>query len=165
MEESEITAETETAEDPAGLEDPAGPEDPASLKPFELAFPGPLRDQLVAAVLSGEKTSTTGLLVEYEVEGDALPRVGERWALIDSRGLPVAVVETTEVRVLPVGEIDLRFAIEEGEGYTTVAEWRASHERFWHGAEMREFLGDPEFTVTDATVAVAERFKVVRRLG
>ncbi|MFD0147744.1 MULTISPECIES: ASCH domain-containing protein [unclassified Streptomyces] len=159
MEESEITAETESPEDPAG------PEDPASLKPFELAFPGPLRDQLVAAVLSGEKTSTTGLLVEYEVEGDALPRVGERWALIDSRGLPVAVVETTEVRVLPVGEIDLRFAVEEGEGYTTVAEWRASHERFWHGAEMREFLGDPEFTVTDATVAVAERFEVVRRLG
>ncbi|MFE5615896.1 ASCH domain-containing protein [Streptomyces sp. NPDC056470] len=159
MEESEITAGTETAGDPAG------PEDPASLKPFELAFPGPLRDQLVAAVLSGEKTSTTGLLVEYEVEGDALPRVGERWALIDSRGLPVAVVETTEVRVLPVAEIDLRFAVEEGEGYTTVAEWRASHERFWHGAEMREFLGDPEFTVTDATVAVAERFKVVRRLG
>ncbi|MFC8272894.1 ASCH domain-containing protein [Streptomyces sp. NPDC057271] len=153
MEESETTAQTETLEDPA------------SLKPFELAFPGPLRDRLVAAVLAGEKTSTTGLLVEYEVEGDELPRVGERWALIDSRERPVAVVETTEVRVLPVGEIDLRFAIEEGEGYTTVAEWRASHERFWHGAEMREFLGDPEFTVTDATVAVAERFRVVRHLG
>ncbi|MEU6984391.1 ASCH domain-containing protein [Streptomyces sp. NPDC046324] len=150
MEQSEITEQLEN---------------PESLKPLELAFPGPLRDQLVAAVLSGEKTSTTGLMVEYEVEGEELPRVGERWALIDSQERPVAVVETTEVRVLPVGEIDLPFAIEEGEGYTTVAEWRASHERFWHGAEMREFLGDPEFTVTDATVAVAERFKVVRRLG
>ncbi|MEU6876660.1 ASCH domain-containing protein [Streptomyces sp. NPDC046712] len=140
-------------------------EDPESLKPLALAFPGPLRDQLVAAVLSGEKTSTTGLMVAFEVEGEELPRVGERWALIDSEERPVAVVETTEVRVLPVGEIDLQFAIDEGEGYTTVAEWRASHERFWHGAEMREFLGDPEFTVTDATMAVAERFEVVRRLG
>ncbi|WSF21881.1 ASCH domain-containing protein [Streptomyces sp. NBC_01353] len=140
-------------------------ENPDSLKPFALAFPGPLRDQLVAAVLSGEKTSTTGLMVEFEAEGEELPRVGERWALLDSEERPVAVVETTEVRVLPVGEIDLRFAIDEGEGYTTVAEWRASHDRFWHGAEMREFLGDPEFTVTDATMAVAERFKVVRRLG
>lgn len=74
------------------------------------------------------------------------------------------MVETTEVSVLPVGEIDLRFAIDEGEGYETVDEWRSSHDRFWHGAEMREFLGDPEFTVTDATMAVAERFRVVRLL-
>ncbi|WP_434404532.1 ASCH domain-containing protein [Streptomyces sp. NBC_01353] len=154
--------QTESAEQ---VENPEPVENPDSLKPFALAFPGPLRDQLVAAVLSGEKTSTTGLMVEFEAEGEELPRVGERWALLDSEERPVAVVETTEVRVLPVGEIDLRFAIDEGEGYTTVAEWRASHDRFWHGAEMREFLGDPEFTVTDATMAVAERFKVVRRLG
>jgi uncharacterized protein YhfF len=139
-------------------------DDPASLKPLALAFPGPLRDELVAAVLSGAKTSTTGLVVEFEAEGEELPRVGERWALVDSGERPVAVVETTEVRVLPVGEIDLRFAIDEGEGYETVDEWRSSHDRFWHGAEMREFLGDPEFTVTDATMAVAERFRVVRLL-
>ncbi|MEU9295948.1 ASCH domain-containing protein [Streptomyces sp. NPDC048266] len=139
-------------------------DDPASLKPLALAFPGPLRDELVAAVLSGAKTSTTGLVVEFEAEGEELPRVGERWALVDSGERPVAVVETTEVRVLPVGEIDLRFAIDEGEGYETVEEWRSSHDRFWHGAEMREFLGDPEFTVTDATMAVAERFRVVRLL-
>ncbi|MBX9426155.1 ASCH domain-containing protein [Streptomyces lateritius] len=139
-------------------------DDPASLKPLALAFPGPLRDELVAAVLSGAKTSTTGLVVEFEAEGEELPRVGERWALVDSGERRVAVVETTEVRVLPVGEIDLRFAIDEGEGYETVEEWRSSHDRFWHGAEMREFLGDPEFTVTDATMAVAERFRVVRLL-
>ncbi|MFE5487064.1 ASCH domain-containing protein [Streptomyces sp. NPDC056527] len=154
--------QTESAEQ-VGNTEPV--DDPESLKPLALAFPGPLRDQLVAAVLSGGKTSTTGLMVEFESEGEELPRVGERWALLDSEERPVAVVETTEVRVLPVGEIDLPFAIDEGEGYTTVAEWRASHERFWHGAEMREFLGDPEFTVTDATIAVAERFRVVRQLG
>ncbi|MFC8764472.1 ASCH domain-containing protein [Streptomyces sp. NPDC057193] len=139
-------------------------DDPASLKPLALAFPRPLRDELVAAVLSGAKTSTTGLVVEFEAEGEELPRVGERWALVDSGERRVAVVETTEVRVLPVGEIGLRFAIDEGEGYETVEEWRSSHDRFWHGAEMREFLGDPEFTVTDATMAVAERFRVVRLL-
>lgn len=147
-----------------GVDDMRRVDDPASLKPLALAFPGPLRDELVAAVLSGAKTSTTGLVVEFEAEGEELPRVGERWALVDSGERPVAVVETTEVRVLPVGEIDLRFAIDEGEGYETVEEWRSSHDRFWHGAEIREFLGDPEFTVTDATMAVAERFRVVRLL-
>ncbi|MBT2442645.1 ASCH domain-containing protein [Streptomyces sp. ISL-36] len=137
---------------------------PHALKPFLLAFPGPLRDQLVAAVLSGEKTSTTGLLAEWEVEREELPEVGERSALIDSDGREVAVVETTEVRVLPLGDVDLRHALDEGEGYTSVAQWRATHERFWHSEEMREGLGDPHFTVDDSTVVVAERFRVVEVL-
>ncbi|MGA5422264.1 ASCH domain-containing protein [Streptomyces lavendulocolor] len=134
------------------------------LKPYLLAFPGPLRDRLVAAVLSGEKTSTTGLLVEYEAEGEELPPVGERSALIDSDGREVAVLELAEVRVLPLGEVDLRHALDEGEGHRSVAEWRAGHEAFWHGDEMREALGDPDFTVDDTTLVVAERFRVVEDL-
>ncbi|MGI5483658.1 ASCH domain-containing protein [Streptomyces lavendofoliae] len=133
------------------------------LKPYLLAFPGPLRDRLVAAVLSGAKVSTTGLLAEYEAEGEELPRPGERSALIDSGGREVAVVEVTEVRVLPLGEVDLTHALDEGEGYASVAEWRDGHERFWHGAGMRRALGDPDFTVDDSTMVVAERFRVVER--
>ncbi|MDX3850545.1 ASCH domain-containing protein [Streptomyces sp. AK02-01A] len=134
------------------------------LPPFLLAFPGPPRDRLVAAVLAAEKVSTTGLLAEYEAEREELPPVGERLALIDSAGCEVAVIELTEVRVLPLGEVDLRHALDEGEGYTTVAGWRAAHERFWHSEEMREALGDPEFTVHDGTLVVVERFRVAERL-
>lgn len=134
------------------------------LKPFLLAFPGPLRDQLVRAVLSGAKVSTTGLLAEYEAEKEELPPVGERSAVIDSAGREVAVVEVTEVRILRLGDIDLQHAVDEGEGDTSVAEWRASHERFWQGEEMQEALGDPEFTVDDDTLVVAERFRVVEQL-
>ncbi|MEU1125742.1 ASCH domain-containing protein [Streptomyces sp. NPDC005899] len=135
-----------------------------ALPPFLLAFPGPLRDRLVAAVLAGEKVSTSGLLAEYEAEKEELPPVGERSALIDSGGREVAVVELTEVRVLPLGSVDLRHALDEGEGYTSVAAWRAGHEAFWHSEEMREALGDPSFTVDDGTMIVAERFRVVERL-
>ncbi|MEW1698816.1 ASCH domain-containing protein [Streptomyces sp. NPDC091278] len=138
---------------------------PHALKPFLLAFPGPLRDRLVAAVLSGEKVATTGLLVEYEIEDEDLPEVGERSALIDSDGREVAVVEVTAVRVLPLGEADLALALDEGEGYLSVPQWRAAHERFWHGEEMREALGDPAFTVDDRTMLVVERFRVVARTG
>ncbi|MEU5656043.1 ASCH domain-containing protein [Streptomyces sp. NPDC047737] len=134
------------------------------LKPYLLAFPGPLRDRLVAAVLSGEKVSTTGLLAEYEAEREELPPVGERSALIDSDGREVAVVELTEVRVLPLGSVGLQHVLDEGEGHTSVAEWRAGHEAFWHSEEMREALDDPEFTVDDDTMVVAERFRVVERL-
>ncbi|MFE6665463.1 ASCH domain-containing protein [Streptomyces sp. NPDC057697] len=134
------------------------------LKPFLLAYPGPLRDRLVGAVLAGTKVSTTGLLAEYEAEREELPPVGERSALIDSDGRETAVLELTEVRVLRLGDVDLQHAIDEGEGHTSVAEWRAAHERFWHGEEMREALGDPGFTVDDDTMVVAERFRVVEPL-
>ncbi|MFE7622994.1 ASCH domain-containing protein [Streptomyces sp. NPDC057509] len=136
-----------------------------ALKPCLLAFPGPLRDQLVAAVLDGRKVSTSGLLLEYETENEELPPVGERSALIDSDGRETAVLEVTEVRVLRLADVDLQHALDEGEGYASVAEWRAGHERFWHSDEMREALGDPEFTVDDETMIVAERFRVVEHLG
>jgi len=136
----------------------------AALPLFEFAFPGPLRDQLVAAVLDGSKTSTTGLLVDFEHEGEALPEVGGRAVVIDSDGRPVAVIEMTEVRVVPLAEVDLAHAVDEGEGYADVARWRAGHEQFWHGEEMRAALDDPGFTVDDATLAVLQRFRVVERL-
>ncbi|MFM9367875.1 ASCH domain-containing protein [Streptomyces sp. Da 82-17] len=128
---------------------------------MELAFPGPLRDALVAAVLAGSKTTTTGLLMEYEKEGEPLPRSGDRHALIDSAGRPVAVVETTDVRVLPLAEVGLRHALDEGEGYASVAEWRVAHEEFWHSDQLRAALGEPELRVDDTTRVVAERFRVV----
>lgn len=136
-----------------------------ALKPFLLAFPGPLRDQLVAAVLEGRKVSTTGLLVEYQVEKEEPPPVGERSALIDSDGREIAVLEITEVRILRLGDVDLPHVLDEGEGHTSVAAWRAGHERFWHSEEMRDALGDPEFTVDDDTMVVAERFRVVERVA
>ncbi|MFB7554625.1 ASCH domain-containing protein [Streptomyces brevispora] len=136
-----------------------------ALKPFLLVFPGPLRDQLVAAVLAGRKVSTTGLLVEYEAEMEEPPPVGERSALIDSHGREIAVLEVTEVRILRLGDVDLQHVLDEGEGDTSVAQWRAGHERFWHSDEMREGLGDPEFTVDDDTLVVAERFRVVELIG
>lgn len=128
------------------------------------AFPGPLRDLLVAAVLDGSKTSTTGLLQDYEIDGEPLPRVGDRSVVVDSAGRPVAVIELTEVRVVPIGEVDEAHARDEGEGYGSVAEWRAGHEDYWHGADYRGWLKDPEFTVDDGTPGVLERFRVVERM-
>lgn len=140
-------------------------EDIGALPRAELAFPGPLRDKLVAAILAGTKTATAGLLVEYERENEPLPKVGARAVVVDSGNRPVVVIETTEVRVIPAGEVDLQFAIDEGEGFESVADWRAAHERFWHGEDMRAALGEPPVEVTDETPIVAERFRLVERLA
>ena len=74
------------------------------------------------------------------------------------------MIETTAVRVLRLADVDLAHALAEGEGYTSVAQWRAGHERFFHSGEMREAMDDPDFTVNDDTLVVAEEFRLVRRL-
>jgi len=127
----------------------------------EFAFPGPLRDRLVAAILSGVKTSTSGLLVEYEREDESLPEVGQLSAVLDSAGRRVAVIEVTEVRVIRLADVDLQHAVDEGEGYESVRQWRSGHEEFWHSAKVRAAMGDPSFTVDDDTLVVAERFRLV----
>ena len=127
----------------------------------EFAFPGPLRDQLVAAILSGAKTSTSSLLLGYERENEALPEVGQRSAVLDSGGRRVTVIEVTEVRVVRLADVDLQHALDEGEGYESAAQWRSGHERFWHSAEVRAEMGDPDFTVDDDTLVVAERFRLL----
>ncbi len=137
------------------------------MEKFELGFAGtPLREQLVAAVLRGEKTATAGLLVDFERLGEALPEPGERFLLVDAEEQGVGVVEVTDVRVLRVGDCDLEFARDEGEGFETVAEWREAHDRFWRGYadEIRAHLGEPDWDVTDDTLFVAERFRLVERL-
>jgi uncharacterized protein YhfF len=130
----------------------------------EFAFPGPLRDRLVAAILDGSKTSTTALVVDYEHEGEPLPEVGSRSVVIDSDELPVAIIEVTDVRIVPLAQVDLAHVVDEGEGHTSVAEWREGHERFWHSEEMRAALEDPSFTVDDTTPVVLERFRVIADL-
>jgi uncharacterized protein YhfF len=115
---------------------------------FGLGYPGTdLRRRLVEAVLAGEKTATAGLYGE-----DPPTKDGDRFVVEDEHGRPRAIVEVTEARVVPAGEIDLQFAREEGEGFESVEDWRVAHERFF------------ERTIPDETLIEAIRFRVVERL-
>lgn len=130
----------------------------------EFAFPGPLRDKLIAAILDGSKTSTTATLIEFEIEQEELPQVGLHELVVDSAGRGVAVIEMTEVRQARLADVDLQHAVDEGEGFSTVAQWRAGHEEFWHSPDMRGAMKDPDFTVNDDTMLVLQRFKVIAKL-
>jgi uncharacterized protein YhfF len=99
-------------------------------------------------VLAGDKTATAGL----PDDDDPTPDVGDRFRVEDDKGRPRAIVEVTEVRIVPAAEIDLRFARDEGEGFRPVADWREAHERF---------SGRP---IEDETPIEAVRFRVVERL-
>jgi uncharacterized protein YhfF len=126
------------------------------LPPFELGYARTdLRRKLVDAVLRGDKTATAGLRTDFGPHTDEpLPEVGQRFALLDFDDRPVAVVETTEVRIVAAEDVDLEFARDEGEGFETVEDWRRAHERFW-----------AEHHIDDSTLIVAERFRLVERIS
>jgi uncharacterized protein YhfF len=125
------------------------------LPPMRLGYPRTaLRQKLVEAVLRGDKTATAGLQADQEPSSaEPLAQVGDRSMLLGFDDEPVALLETTEVRVLRVADVDLAFALDEGEGFETVDDWRRAHQDFWAGEE-----------IDDETLIVAERFRVVERL-
>jgi uncharacterized protein YhfF len=123
------------------------------LPPFELGYPRmELRRQLVAAVLAGEKTATSGLWYDFVAEGDDVPAAGARFVLHDFDDRPSAIVEVTDARRIPAGEIDVAFARDEGEGFQSVEDWRIAHEHFF------------QQSIAPDTEIVAIRLRLVKRL-
>ncbi|WP_282791506.1 ASCH domain-containing protein [Streptomyces sp. CC224B] len=110
------------------------------MRSLELGAPGELREELNALVLSGAKTTTTGLLEDYVQESEGLEFVGERLAVLDDDGRSIATVEITAVEVTDFAEVTWEHADGEGEGFTTLADWRAAHHRYWDdlGAAVRD---------------------------
>ena len=112
-------------------------------------------DELLTLVLHGEKTATASALWDYEVDGEELPQVGALSIIVDSAGHPHALIETTDVGVVPFDEVDEIHAMLEGEGDQTLAYWRSAHQRFFteHASHDRGF--SPDMPV------VLERFRVI----
>lgn len=120
---------------------------------FQFGGGGELADELGALVLAGVKTATCTTLAEYEEKGWPIPRPGDRFVMLDSAGEPLGVIETTVLEIRPAGEVAAAFAYDEGEGDRTLAYWRAAHEAYF-GKQGR--------TLTDETILVCERFRLVR---
>jgi uncharacterized protein YhfF len=145
---------------------PELPPDLAVLPRWGFANPGPVRDELTALALAGTKTTTAALLVEIEVDGEVVPEPGAREIMLDSSDRPVAVVETVACPVKRLADVDDQHAIDEGEGWANAAEFRLDHERFWNGYldDLRRRLGDPSFALTDDTLIMCQRFRIVARI-
>jgi uncharacterized protein YhfF len=114
-----------------------------------------LADELLALVLDGPKRATAGAVVEYEAEGAAIPAVGDRWIACDGRGMPRAVLRTTDVRVGPLSSVDAAFAWDEGEGDRTRDDWLRAHREYFERTLGR--IGVP---FDDGIAVVFERFEV-----
>lgn len=111
-------------------------------------------DELLALMLDGTKTATAGPLWEYDADESPLPEVGTLSIVLDGRGHPRALLETTSVEVVPFDHVDAAHARAEGEGDLSLDYWRTEHERFF-----REIATETHPFATDMQV-VLERFQV-----
>lgn len=127
----------------------------------EFAFPGPLRDALVNAILDGTKTATASLLAEYPNDYQPHEEVGALEAVLDSHDNVVCVIRTTEVQIYRLADMSDEHAIAEGEGYADANEWRIGHEQYWRSPEFVEYIG--ELDIDDNTQVVCQRFTVDAR--
>lgn len=115
-----------------------------------------LADQLLALVLSGEKTGTSTALIEFEHNDEPMPVPGDLQIVLDAAGHPRALLRTTEVTTVPFDEVPVDHAVAEGEDDRTLETWRVEHETYWR--RVLAPLG-VEFS-TDLPI-VMERFELL----
>lgn len=112
-------------------------------------------DALLALVIDGVKTGTASSLWDYEATGDPQPYLGEFSIILDGSGAPRAVIETTDVTIVPFDQVTSEHAHSEGEGDRTLDYWRTSHERYW-----RAYSESPRGFAPDMPI-ICERFRVI----
>lgn len=108
-------------------------------------------DEIARRVVDGEKTATTAAAWAFEADGVPMPAPGDLAIILDARSHPRALIRTTDVRVVPFGEVDESHA--KADGALSLAQWRAEHAEF--------LRADPAHPFTDDMALVLETFDVL----
>jgi uncharacterized protein YhfF len=124
----------------------AVPERYKNLRAFAFGDSPALADELLDLVLKGVKTATCSTEDEPNTSTP-----GERWIVLDGRGEPQCVIETTEITYRLYNDVDARFAHDEGEGDRSLAYWRDAHRRYF--TRLGKF--------SDGMMLMCERFRLV----
>jgi uncharacterized protein YhfF len=117
-------------------------------------------NELAKLVLEGIKRATASLLWRYEFENQPLPEAGNLSVMTNWDGIPLCVIQTMKVEILPFEAVPAEFARIEGEGDKTLEYWRDVHWRFF-ASECAQIgkTASPEMPV------VCEQFSVVYQPG
>lgn len=85
---------------------------------------------LLGLVLEGKKRATASSLWAYEIEGEEIPKAGQKSVITYWDGTPGCVIQTTNVRILPYRDITFDIAVLEGED-DTLESWQRNHTKFF----------------------------------
>lgn len=107
-----------------------------------------MADELLELILKGHKRATCW----SAADGTKDTVVGGRWIVLDGKGRPRAVLETTELRAERFMGVNHDFAAAEGEGDLSLAHWREAHEAYFR----RNGGFDPEMLLWCERFALVE---------
>ena len=115
-----------------------------------------MADELGALIVNGSKTATCSSLWEWEAEGESPYEAGTVTVVLDGRGAPIGIVETTEVTIRKYNEVDADFARDEGEGDLSLRYWQDAH-KFFLSRTLHKI--GKEFS--EDMLLVCERFRLI----
>jgi uncharacterized protein YhfF len=115
-----------------------------------------LANELGSLVKKGLKQATSTLLVEMEMEGEAVPEAGQRSLITNFEGVPLCIIEVILVEIKPFNLVTADFAYAEGEGDRSLESWRAEHHRYF--SRRCAVLG---LKFSEELPVVCERFRLV----
>ncbi len=115
-----------------------------------------MANELGALIVNGTKSATCSALWEWEAEGESPLETGTVTIVLDGRGQPMGIVETTEVSIRKYNEVDAGFAHDEGEGDLSLRYWREAHKNFFSRT-----LPEIGMEFSEDMPLVCERFRLI----
>ena len=116
-----------------------------------------MADEILAALLRGDKRATTGLKCLYELEREPLPQAGQYSVILDGRGLPRCITRITKTDITKFRDITGEYAFIEGEGDKSLNYWKNTHREVF----TRECREDFQMDFSEDMECVCEYFEVV----
>ena len=115
-----------------------------------------MADNLGDLVKRGVKIATASLAWAYQADGEPYPEVGDISIILDGRGDPICIIETTDVEVIAFNTVSEKHAYEEGEGDRSLEYWREVHWAFF-AEECNSISREP----AEDMPVVCERFRLI----
>ena len=107
-------------------------------------------------VVRGIKCATAASKWWHDYNEVPLPKSGEINIVVDWDDKPVAVIQVTEVNIVPFNQVSEEFAFTEGEGDKSLEYWKRVHWGFYT-REMEPYGVKP----SDDMLIVCEEFKLL----
>jgi uncharacterized protein YhfF len=121
----------------------------SSFETFSFGDSPEMADRLLDFVVSGQKRATC-----WSIADGQQTEVGKRMVVLSGKGQAVVIIETVELTQKRFCDVDLQFALDEGEGDETLEDWRAGHRAYFE----RNGGFSPDMMLW------CERFKLVERI-
>ena len=90
-----------------------------------------MADDLLSYVLTGEKTATSGMVLDYEYDNDPIPKVGDKAIILNGTNEPTCIIEYVDIQKMQFIEVKEEFALKEAEGFKSLQDWRDLHWEFF----------------------------------